>query len=163
MDNGAAGVMVLGGVGRWAMVASVWVWLSDWQQCTAPHGPPAVARIDTPASPPPHLPSPRALSAMHPFRPCDHNAQPKTAMRWQVKSYLAGNPPIRIKLNDDLLIARRDSAYGAALGAASGFNAGDYAADGSLVILDDCCFHEVGGLGCVWKGRAGAVTWDVRV
>jgi hypothetical protein len=30
----------------------------------------------------------------------------------QVKSYLAGNPPIKIKLNDDLLIAKRDNPYG---------------------------------------------------
>eukprot|EP00775_Hariotina_reticulata_P013061 gene13061-13188_t len=66
----------------------------------------------------------------------------------QVKSYLAGNPPIKIKLNDDLLIARRDgSGYSGGGGYGSGgFNAGDYAADSSLVILDDVNFHEVANL-----------------
>jgi hypothetical protein len=65
----------------------------------------------------------------------------------QVKSYLAGNPPIKIKLNDDLLITRRDgSGYsgGGGYGGGSGFSAGDYASDSSLVILDDVNFHEVG-------------------
>jgi AP-4 complex subunit mu-1 len=64
----------------------------------------------------------------------------------QVKSYLAGNPPIKIKLNDDLLITRRDgSGYngGGGYGGGSGFSAGDYASDSSLVILDDVNFHEV--------------------
>lgn len=61
-----------------------------------------------------------------------------------MKSYLAGNPPIKIKLNDDLLITRRDgSGYGGGNGGFSGFSAGDYAADSSLVILDDVNFHEV--------------------
>jgi hypothetical protein len=31
----------------------------------------------------------------------------------QIKSYLAGNPPIKIKLNDDLVIGKRDNPYGA--------------------------------------------------
>ncbi len=31
----------------------------------------------------------------------------------QIKSYLAGNPQIKIKLNDDLIIGKRDSPYGA--------------------------------------------------
>lgn len=30
----------------------------------------------------------------------------------QMKSYLSGNPPVKIKLNDDLVIARRDNPYG---------------------------------------------------
>eukprot|EP00879_Flechtneria_rotunda_P017330 GHRR01018154.1.p1 GENE.GHRR01018154.1~~GHRR01018154.1.p1 ORF type:complete len:327 (+),score=106.14 GHRR01018154.1:855-1835(+) len=66
----------------------------------------------------------------------------------QVKSYLAGNPSIKIKLNDDLLITRRDgSGYGASAGGyGTGFSAGDYAADSSLVILDDVTFHEVANL-----------------
>ena len=33
----------------------------------------------------------------------------------QIKSYLAGNPPIKIKLNDDLIIGKRDNPYGGAL------------------------------------------------
>lgn len=64
----------------------------------------------------------------------------------QVKSYLAGNPPIKIKLNDDLLITRRDGSSGPGFGGGggygSGFSSGDYAAD-SLVILEDANFHEV--------------------
>uniref|UniRef100_A0A383VHW9 MHD domain-containing protein n=1 Tax=Tetradesmus obliquus TaxID=3088 RepID=A0A383VHW9_TETOB len=67
----------------------------------------------------------------------------------QVKSYLAGNPPLKIKLNDDLLITRRDGsgyAGGGGYGGGSGFSAGDYAADSSLVILDDVNFHEVADL-----------------
>jgi AP-4 complex subunit mu-1 len=66
----------------------------------------------------------------------------------QVKSYLAGNPPIKIKLNDDLLITRRDGSSGPGFGGGggygSGFSSGDYAAD-SLVILEDANFHEVRG------------------
>eukprot|EP00878_Enallax_costatus_P022779 GHUV01024189.1.p1 GENE.GHUV01024189.1~~GHUV01024189.1.p1 ORF type:complete len:320 (+),score=69.87 GHUV01024189.1:300-1259(+) len=65
----------------------------------------------------------------------------------QVKSYLAGNPPIKIKLNDDLLITRRDgSGYNGGGAGFSGFSAGDYAADSSLVILDDVNFHECANL-----------------
>jgi AP-4 complex subunit mu-1 len=30
----------------------------------------------------------------------------------QIKSYLAGNPPLKIKLNDDLIIGKRDNPYG---------------------------------------------------
>lgn len=64
----------------------------------------------------------------------------------QVKSYLAGNPPIKIKLNDDLLITRRDGSSGPGFGGSGGygggFSSGDYAAD-SLVILEDANFHEV--------------------
>jgi uncharacterized membrane protein YgcG len=74
----------------------------------------------------------------------------------QVKSYLAGNPPIKIKLNDDLLITRRDgSGYsgGGSYGGGSGFSAGDYASDSSLVILDDVNFHEVGAACEVEKNR----------
>ena len=37
---------------------------------------------------------------------------PRARTARQVKSYLAGNPPIKIKLNDDLLIAKRDNPYG---------------------------------------------------
>jgi hypothetical protein len=40
----------------------------------------------------------------------------------------------------------------------SGFNAGDYAADGSLVILDDCTFHEVGG-GSLYLMTAPSMRW----
>ena len=32
----------------------------------------------------------------------------------QIKSYLVGNPPIKIKLNDDLVIGKRDNPYGGA-------------------------------------------------
>jgi AP-4 complex subunit mu-1 len=64
----------------------------------------------------------------------------------QVKSYLAGNPQIKIKLNDDLLITRRDGSsgpgFGGGRGYGGGFSSGDYAAD-SLVILEDANFHEV--------------------
>lgn len=62
----------------------------------------------------------------------------------QVKSYLAGNPPIKIKLNDDLLIAKRDNPYGG--GGFGGFSAGDYAPDLGLVVLDDAYFHEAANL-----------------
>uniref|UniRef100_A0A7S3QPE7 MHD domain-containing protein n=1 Tax=Dunaliella tertiolecta TaxID=3047 RepID=A0A7S3QPE7_DUNTE len=54
----------------------------------------------------------------------------------QVKSYLTGNPPIKIKLNDDLIIGRRDVPYGM----------GHVDASGALVYLDDCQFHEVANL-----------------
>ncbi|KAG2499617.1 hypothetical protein HYH03_002556 [Edaphochlamys debaryana] len=54
----------------------------------------------------------------------------------QIKSYLAGNPPIKIKLNDDLLIGKRDAPYG--LDARS--------SEGHTVVLDDCNFHEVANL-----------------
>jgi hypothetical protein len=30
----------------------------------------------------------------------------------QIRSYLAGNPPLKIKLNDDLMIGKRDNPYG---------------------------------------------------
>lgn len=50
----------------------------------------------------------------------------------QIKSYLAGNPPLRIKLNDDLVIARRDAPYGGAVTESN-----------HAVVLDDCNFHEV--------------------
>jgi hypothetical protein len=83
----------------------------------------------------------------------------------QVKSYLAGNPPIKIKLNDDLLITRRDGSSGPGFGGGggygSGFSSGDYAAD-SLVILEDANFHEVrqtAGWGhCVCAGTVGPHT-----
>ncbi|KAF8070972.1 AP4M [Scenedesmus sp. PABB004] len=65
----------------------------------------------------------------------------------QVKSYLSGNPGLKVKLNDDLLIARRDgSAYAGGGGGGRGFSAGDYASDGGLVILDDVNFHECANL-----------------
>jgi hypothetical protein len=109
-----------------------------------------LARSLASPSPPPHTPraTPAAAAAAH----APH----------QVKSYLSGNPPIKIKLNDDLLIARRDGSSGAAggLGGASGFGsggfrAGDYAAD-SLVILEDANFHEVRVLhSCVWVCQGG--------
>ena len=31
----------------------------------------------------------------------------------QIKSYLSGDPPLKIKLNDDLVIGKRDNPYGA--------------------------------------------------
>lgn len=93
----------------------------------------------------------------------------------QVKSYLAGNPPIKIKLNDDLLITRRDGSSGGpgfmggagGFGGGGGFSSGDYAAD-SLVILEDANFHEVGSRckswGSMWVGGwAGAVCCDLPV
>lgn len=43
----------------------------------------------------------------------------------QMKSYLTGNPPLRIALNEDLVVGK---------GASSGYGA---------VVLDDCNFHEV--------------------
>ncbi|KAL2609487.1 hypothetical protein R1flu_028060 [Riccia fluitans] len=46
----------------------------------------------------------------------------------QMKSYLSGNPEIRVALNEDLSIGR--SEFGGAFGG------------GSMVILDDCNFHE---------------------
>ncbi|GLC41360.1 hypothetical protein PLESTB_001020500 [Pleodorina starrii] len=60
----------------------------------------------------------------------------------QIKSYLAGNPPIKIKLNDDLLIGRRDTPYGM-LGAERDARAAER---GAMVVLDDCNFHEVANL-----------------
>jgi len=50
-----------------------------------------------------------------------------------VKSYLAGNPAIRLALNDDLLIGRQDSAARGAWGSGGTLD---------LVQLDDCNFHE---------------------
>ncbi|GBF92450.1 AP-4 complex subunit mu [Raphidocelis subcapitata] len=64
----------------------------------------------------------------------------------QVKSYLAGNPPIKVKLNDDLLIAKRDAPYGGAGSGFGGFSAGDYAPEAGLVVLDDAYFHEAANL-----------------
>lgn len=54
----------------------------------------------------------------------------------QIRSYLSENPPIKIKLNDDMVIGRRDSPYG---GSAYGETSGS-------VILDDCNFHESANL-----------------
>jgi AP-4 complex subunit mu-1 len=81
-----------------------------------------------------------------------------------VRSYLAGNPPIRVKFNDDLVALRRagggaggaggpgggngggnGGGFGGAGGnGGGGFSAGDFArgSDDSLVILDDVAFHE---------------------
>lgn len=53
----------------------------------------------------------------------------------QMKSYLSGNPPVKIKLNDDLVIARRDNPYGSG-----------QADLGHSVYLDDCNFHECANL-----------------
>ena len=44
----------------------------------------------------------------------------------QMKSYLTGNPPIKVALNEDLSIANLDTGYGGGMG----------------VHLDDCNFHE---------------------
>jgi len=49
-----------------------------------------------------------------------------------VKSYLAGNPPIALALNDSLAIGRREGD-GGAYGGAGAHDA---------VMLDDCNFHE---------------------
>jgi hypothetical protein len=48
-----------------------------------------------------------------------------------VKSYLAGNPAIRLALNEDLAIGRQEGA-----GPRWGTGGGD------VVMLDDCNFHE---------------------
>eukprot|EP00201_Polytomella_parva_P010084 CAMPEP_0175072456 /NCGR_PEP_ID=MMETSP0052_2-20121109/19924_1 /TAXON_ID=51329 ORGANISM="Polytomella parva, Strain SAG 63-3" /NCGR_SAMPLE_ID=MMETSP0052_2 /ASSEMBLY_ACC=CAM_ASM_000194 /LENGTH=431 /DNA_ID=CAMNT_0016339971 /DNA_START=54 /DNA_END=1346 /DNA_ORIENTATION=+ len=53
----------------------------------------------------------------------------------QIKSYLAGNPPLKIKFNDNLIVGKRDMPYGV----------GDIH-DTHSVILDDCNFHEVANL-----------------
>lgn len=53
----------------------------------------------------------------------------------QIKSYLAGMPPIKIKLNDDLVIGKRDNPYG-----------GGHMDGGHAVFLDDCNFHECANL-----------------
>ncbi|MEW5310417.1 MAG: hypothetical protein WDW38_002216 [Sanguina aurantia] len=58
----------------------------------------------------------------------------------QIKSYLAGNPPIKIKLNDDLMISKRDTPY------PGHSDAGAAGAGGHSVILDDCNFHECANL-----------------
>lgn len=52
----------------------------------------------------------------------------------QVKSYLTGNPPIAIALNDGLVIGRREG------GGPSEFG---YGRASEIVQLDDCNFHEV--------------------
>nr|ALO18842.1 AP-4 complex subunit [Lilium davidii var. unicolor] len=53
----------------------------------------------------------------------------------QMKSYLTGNPEIRLALNEDLTIGRDGaSLYGQATGYGS--------SAGGVVILDDCNFHE---------------------
>ena len=49
-----------------------------------------------------------------------------------MKSYLAGNPPIALALNDSLAIGRREGDGGAYGGAGSH----------DVVMLDDCNFHE---------------------
>ncbi len=50
----------------------------------------------------------------------------------QVKSYLTGNPAIRIALNDDLAIGRREGPVG-------GYG---YSSGPDIVMLDDANFHE---------------------
>lgn len=64
----------------------------------------------------------------------------------QIKSYLAGNPPIKIKLNDDLIVGRRDAPYGAGGGPGILSALGSGGADTGVVYLDDCQFHEVANL-----------------
>ena len=51
----------------------------------------------------------------------------------QVKSYLTGNPPIAIALNDGLVIGRREGGGAADFG---------YGRASDMVQLDDCNFHE---------------------
>ena len=51
-----------------------------------------------------------------------------------MKSYLTGNPPIAIALNDGLVIGRREGGGAADFG---------YGRASDLVLLDDCNFHEV--------------------
>ncbi|CAM6090870.1 unnamed protein product [Calypogeia fissa] len=48
----------------------------------------------------------------------------------QMKSYLSGNPEIRVALNDDLSLP------------VSGENRSDYGGGSGMVVLDDCNFHE---------------------
>lgn len=50
----------------------------------------------------------------------------------QVKSYLTGNPAIRIALNDDLAIGKREGPVG-------GYG---YSSGPDIVMLDDANFHE---------------------
>ena len=54
------------------------------------------------------------------------SAPPVCAPRPQIKSYLSGNPPIRLGLSEDLVLGRRD---------ARGWSAAP-SADGELVVLD---------------------------
>ncbi len=74
----------------------------------------------------------------------------------QIRSYLAGNPPIKIKLNDDLIVGKRGSPYGVPVpGALSGI-AGSSGADLGIIYLDDCQFHEVRSKG---GGAGGPRGW----
>eukprot|EP00850_Spirogloea_muscicola_P019681 SM000196S05373 [mRNA] locus=s196:246080:248219:+ [translate_table: standard] len=57
----------------------------------------------------------------------------------QMKSYLTGNPEIRVALNEDLAIGR-DSASSAASSFGPDYGAGSGGA--GMVLLDDCNFHE---------------------
>ena len=46
------------------------------------------------------------------FNASGHVASSQVDGAIQIKSYLAGNPSIKIKLNDDLIIGKRDNPYG---------------------------------------------------
>jgi hypothetical protein len=115
--------------------------------------------------PPAHSPHDSQHTLTHPLPPPPPSPLPSTPFPPappplpQVKSYLAGNPPIRIKLNDGLLISSRDTGGGGGLmgGYGSGFSAGDYASDSGLVVLDDVYFHEVGVRGVWVCGCGGGV------
>ena len=50
----------------------------------------------------------------------------------QMKSYLRGNPEIRIALNEDIVVANRESDGGLGFSASGGVGA----------VLDDCSFHD---------------------
>eukprot|EP00798_Chlamydomonas_sp_ICE-L_P009802 gene9802-7691_t len=54
----------------------------------------------------------------------------------QIKSYLTWNPPIKLKLNDGMIIGRRDNKYG-------GYPP---ESGGHAVYLNDASFHEVANL-----------------
>ena len=90
--------------------------------------------------------------AAHPLRNNQHKLQHQHSINpTQIRSYLAGNPPIKVKLNDGLLIARRDAPGGGG-GAFGGFSAGDFAPEAGLVVLDDAYFHEAANLGECQRG-----------
>ncbi|OQR87251.1 AP-4 complex subunit mu-1 [Thraustotheca clavata] len=57
------------------------------------------------------------------FSPSGQMLNASVEGRIQMKSYLAGNPELRLALNEDLVIGQKSSSYG-------------------QVVLDDCNFHE---------------------
>eukprot|EP00798_Chlamydomonas_sp_ICE-L_P015170 gene15170-21242_t len=67
------------------------------------------------------------------FNASGHVASSQVDGAIQVKSYLTGNPPIKIRLNDELIIGRRD-------------NPEIKREAGNSVFLDDASFHECANL-----------------